>query len=247
MIRCVSKLVFRLYNETGRQKRESCDFSGVKILNEILYSLFLDETLYGYSRIDEDLKSKTGCGCALVTLMPFPDLERVYRPDEFYKMNEELSKKHACKTNQIKKYLDECRIKYAAPPAAPNNDGEYRADFSYKWAAVHAGLGFIGKNDVFVHYKYGQRLRISCLLFDMDAPVYRGTVESKCGDCDRCVKACPYDCLSGKEWHGGIRREELIDYRRCAAKSKHDGPGQKRSCCYCMMACQWHKVSDMTG
>ena len=31
---------------------------------------------------------------------------------------------------------------------AQNNDEEFVAPFSYKYAAVNAGLGWIGKNDV---------------------------------------------------------------------------------------------------
>lgn len=212
------------------------------MLNDFLHSTFEDTSLYGYADIDDNLKKQTGCSSALVTLLPFPDLGKVFRPDEFYQMSEELRKIHSLKINEIKKYLVEHNIKYALPPAAPKEDGEYKADFSYKWAAIHAGLGFIGKNDVFVHYKFGQRVRISCLLLDIDEPVFRGTIGSKCGSCDLCVKACPHHFLSGKEWHEHIRRKELIDYKRCATMSKHDGEGKKYLCCHCLMACPWHRL-----
>lgn len=210
------------------------------MLNDFLQSLFGDPSLYGYSDIDDHLKEKTGCNCALVTLLPFPDLEKRYRPDEFFQMLEELRKVHTLKIDEVKEYLDKHNIKYASPPASPKDDGEHKADFSYKWAAIHAGLGFIGKNDVFVHYKFGQRVRISCLLLDIDTPVFHGTIESKCGSCDLCVKACPHRLLSGKEWHEHIHREELLDYKRCATKSKHSGDGKKYLCCHCVMACPWH-------
>ena len=212
------------------------------MLNEFLYSLFLDETLYGYAEIDEDMKSRTGCKCALVTLLPFPDLGKNYRPSEFYEMSEELRKKHSQKVREVKKYLDENNITYVVPPASPEDNGEYKADFSYKWAAIHAGLGCIGKNDVFVHHKYGQRVRISCILLDMDTPVFCGKIESKCGDCDLCVKACPHHLLSGKSWTKDICREELVDYRHCATKSKYDGEGKMYLCCHCTMACRWHML-----
>ena len=210
------------------------------MLNDLLKSIFLDETLYGFTTIDEELKQQSGCKSALVTLLPFPDMVKKYRPDEFFIANEELAKTHAQKINDIKKYLDEQQIKYSPPPAAPKNNGEYRADFSYKWAAIHAGLGFIGKNDVFVHYKFGQRVRISCLLIDMEVPESHDTIESKCGDCDLCVKACPHHYISGKEWNESTCREDLVDFKHCATKSKHFGEGKKYLCCHCVMACPWH-------
>ena len=135
-------------------------------------------------------------------------------------------------------------VVYKAPPATPNDDGNHRADLSYKWAAVHAGLDFIGKNDVFVHYKYSQKVRISCLLVDLEMPLFSGDVLSECGDCDLCVKACPYNFISGKLWHMDIHRDELIDYKKCATKTKHSGDGLKYACGYCVMACKYPSIQS---
>ena len=210
-------------------------------INSLVGALFEDESLYGYADIDGKLKQSSGCNCALVTLLPFPDMDRAYRPDEFYQMSQALGAAHSSKMAELRRRLDECGIGYATPPAAPADDGSYRAEFSYKWAAVHAGLGFIGRNDVFVHHKYGQRVRISCLLLRADISTYSGDIKCECGDCDLCVKACPHSCLTGEQWHERIRRDELIDYSRCATWSRHDGTGTRYLCCYCVMACPWHR------
>lgn len=210
-------------------------------VDDIVRSVFEDESLYGYANIAERLKQTTGCNCALVTLMPFPDMAKAYRPDEFYHMSEALRAAHSRKMAELKRRLTACGIDYAAPPAAPADDGSYRAEFSYKWAAVRAGLGFIGRNDVFVHYGYGQRVRISCLLLRADAATFDGDVRSECAECDLCVKACPHGCLTGALWNIDIKREQLIDYRRCAAWSRHDGEGPRYLCCHCVMACPWHR------
>lgn len=221
-------------------------------VDSIVAQVFKDRSLYGYADIDGDIKASSGCDCALVTLMPFPDMERAYRPAEFYQMSESLRSEHTLKMAELKRLLDAAGIRYAAPPAAPGDDGEYRAKFSYKWAAAHAGLGFIGKNDVFVHYRFGQRVRISCLLLSADIAPYGGEVKCECGDCELCVKACPHNCLTGAMWTEDIIRSELIDYKRCATWSRHEGKGQRYLCCYCAMACQWHmragkrRVNDPT-
>lgn len=212
-----------------------------KAITSIAGSIFEDESLYGFADIDERLKRSTGCECAMVTLLPFPDMDRAYRPDEFYQLSRELSAEHSRRMAELRRGLDVCGVGYASPPAAPADDGSHRAEFSYKWAAVHAGLGFIGKNDVFVHRKYGQRVRISCLLLRASVETFKGEMRSECADCDDCVRACPHSCLTGAQWHVGARRDELIDYRRCASYSRHDGDGARYLCCYCVMACPWHR------
>lgn len=125
----------------------------------------------------------------------------MYNAVEYFEMLDALRKEHRTKLNVFKSILDENKIHYSAPPASPKNDGAHLAEFSYKWAAIHAGLGFIGKNDVFVHEAYAQRVRISCLLIDYDAPVFAGEItKSKCGVCNRCVEACPHNFISGANW-----------------------------------------------
>ena len=210
---------------------------------EYVNKIFKDETLFGFSSINDDLADKTGCKCALVTLLPYPDLQYMYNAVEYFTMLEDLRKKHIEKLNEIKVFLDTNRIKYATPPASPKDNGEHMAEFSYKWAAIHAGLGFIGKNDVLVHYKYAQRVRISCLLINFDLPVFSGDISSKCGKCSLCVEACPHKFIIGHVWHIAVQREELIDYRKCATKSKHSGKGQKYLCAHCSLACTYPSIT----
>lgn len=208
-------------------------------LLENLYGIFKDRSLYGFSLIDEDLAKGTGCKCVLVTLLPYPDLHYKYNATEYYVLCMELSKEHSEKLDKIKLFLDNKRINYVRPPASPKDDGTHLAEFSYKWAAIQAGLGFIGKNDVFVHYKYAQRVRISCLLVDIDMPVFTGDMSSKCGECDLCVQACPYQFITGHTWHIDIHREELVDYKSCATKSNHSGTEPRYLCQHCALACKY--------
>lgn len=134
--------------------------------------------------------------------------------------------------NEMLSFLDTDAI----PLASPRDDGEHRAEFSYKWATIHAGLGFIGKNDVFVHYRYAQRIRISCLLINFDLPVFTGNISRKCGNCNVCVEACPHKFITGYKWHAEVKREELLDYKKCAAKSNHN---MKYLCAQCSLSCTY--------
>ena len=211
-------------------------------LTECLLDVFKDESLFGFSPIDKNLSEKEKCKCSLVTLLPFPDLKYNYNAVEYFVMLEELRKIHSEKLRKIKEFFDAHKINYAAPSATPKDDGNYMADFSYKWAAIQAGLGFIGKNDVFVHYKYAQRVRISCMLIDFDIPISPVEIGSKCGDCNLCVQACPHGFISGRTWNTKIQRGDLLDYKKCATKSKYDGEGQKYSCAICSLACTYPEM-----
>ena len=123
---------------------------------------------------------------------------------------------------------------------AQNNDEEFVSSFSYKYAAVNAGLGWIGKNDVVVTEKYGPRIRLSAILIDHEFTYGQKIVESKCpATCKKCVDSCPYHALHNVMWNIDTMRNDIIDYRLCNQKrslyiEKH---GRKNACGLCMVAC----------
>ena len=84
---------------------------------------------------------------------------------------------------------------------------ELTADFEYKGmvdtgalvdtaVAQRAGIGFIGKNGLVISKEFGSYMFLGELITNLDIepdqPVNYG-----CGDCNRCVTACPTSCLIG--------------------------------------------------
>lgn len=133
---------------------------------------------------------------------------------------------------------EEC-IKYYIPPVAQQNEEDLSAVFSFKYAAVNAGLGWIGKNDVLITEKYGPRVRLSAVLVDYPFETGRKITESRCGSCNRCVDICPHKALKGLNWDINALRNNLIDYHLCNQKrsayiEKH---GRKNACGLCMVVC----------
>ncbi|MBO5209077.1 MAG: epoxyqueuosine reductase [Lachnospiraceae bacterium] len=133
---------------------------------------------------------------------------------------------------------EEC-IKYYIPPVAQQNEEDLLAVFSFKYAAVNAGLGWIGKNDVLITEKYGPRVRLSAVLVDYPFETGRKITESRCGSCNRCVDICPHKALKGLNWDINALRNNLIDYHLCNQKrsayiEKH---GRKNACGLCMVVC----------
>ncbi len=68
-----------------------------------------------------------------------------------------------------------------------------------KRAAALAGLGMQGKNTVFLSKEYGPRVRLGAVLTSAELepdPPFEGDL---CGDCTRCIRACPTKALRPHE------------------------------------------------
>ena len=107
----------------------------------------------------------------------------------------------------------------------PTTNDAYRADdydrtlrhtFSHKMVATRAGLGWIGKTDLFISKKWGPRMRLASLLVDYPLkPSSPPIDESHCGMCSLCVEACPAKAASGQLWNIHTDRDQFYSARKC--------------------------------
>lgn len=197
---------------------------------------------YGYTDISyssfyEEYKS------ALVLAVPYEkqlSLEH-YTEEDFDNSILNAKKKLELILKDIELVLQKECIKYYIPPVAQQNEEDLLAVFSFKYAAINAGLGWIGKNDVLITEEYGPRVRLSAVL--IDHPFESGTriTESRCGSCTRCVDICPHKALKGMNWDINRHRNELIDYHLCNKKRSAyiEFHGQKNACGLCMVVCPY--------
>jgi epoxyqueuosine reductase QueG len=99
---------------------------------------------------------------------------------------------------------------------AADYDLTLRHNFSQKMVATRAGLGWIGKTDLFISKKFGPRLRLASVLVDYPLKPSNPPVdESKCGKCCLCVDACPAQAATGQLWNIHIDRDEFYSARKC--------------------------------
>lgn len=95
-----------------------------------------------------------------------------------------------------------------------------RSNFSHKMAGTRAGLGWVGKTDLFISEKFGPRLRLATILMNHPVKSLNPPInESKCGDCTICVKKCPAQAANGKSWNINIYRDEFYDPHKCRKKA----------------------------
>ncbi len=129
----------------------------------------------------------------------------------------------------------------AASQSIPDSNTPYSGVFPHKTGAIASGLGWIGKNGLFIHKDFGPRVRLGTVLTDMEFQTDHQTMESQCGSCNRCVDACPAKALTGTQWEYGMERETLVDPQACSVymnkNFKHIGRGSV--CGICIKVCPY--------
>mgnify|MGYP001210682763 CR=1 FL=1 len=199
------------------------------------------DSLFGISNINFS-EYKSDYKCALIFAIPHMELLSInnYKEEKFEYL---ICKARDCINlllEAITTILKQYKIQYYIPPVAQSSEETLIAPFSFKFASVNAGLGWIGKNDVLITEKYGPRVRLSAILINYDLPIGTPITKSKCPpECNICLNACPHKALTGYQWNIGAKREELIDYKLCNQKRSlylktHQ---RKHSCGLCMVSC----------
>lgn len=133
---------------------------------------------------------------------------------------------------------------------------ELTADFEYKGmvdtgalvdtaVAQRAGIGFIGKNGLVISKEFGSYMFLGELItnldIDPDQPVDYG-----CGDCNRCVTACPTSCLIGD---GSMNAKRCLSFQT-QDKGVMDLEFRKKiktviyGCDICQICCPYNKGLD---
>jgi epoxyqueuosine reductase len=120
--------------------------------------------------------------------------------------------------------------------------GMLRTNISHKMVATRAGLGWIGKTDLFISKECGPRLRlVSILLKTPLLPKSLPIDKSRCGTCNICVEICPANAANGKLWNINVKRDEFFDAWKCRKQCADFGRTKlgmdARVCGMCVSAC----------
>jgi len=119
---------------------------------------------------------------------------------------------------------------------------DLKTRLSHKMVATRAGLGWIGKSDLFISNLFGPRLRLVSILTDTPLDCVAESIEmSRCGNCKHCMNRCPAGAISGKLWDISVDRDEFFDAFKCREMCKVMGEKHLkmnvRVCGICVAVC----------
>lgn len=103
---------------------------------------------------------------------------------------------------------------------------------SHKLLGWAAGIGFIGRNTLLVHPKYGAQMRYVSVLTDM--PLEAGTPHGgSCGTCRACIPVCPAAAINETRNEFNLKAcyDKLTEFTRIPFVGQH-------ICGVCVKACE---------
>jgi epoxyqueuosine reductase len=126
---------------------------------------------------------------------------------------------------------------------------DLRYKFSHKMTGTRAGLGWIGKTDLFISEAFGPRLRLtSILLEDLLQKTGIPILKSRCGSCEVCVLKCPASAANGLSWDINTDRDVFFDAQKCREQCGKFGMDlfqkETRICGICVSVCPLGKAGE---
>jgi epoxyqueuosine reductase QueG len=202
----------------------------IHIIDEIVkrHLIPAENHIYGFSDLTGLLQKKFigfNYGISIGRKLDYEIVDRVIKgpTQEYYSHYRQINKDLALLTHKISEDLNKNDIETLNidPTVSTSElDSIYfktlRTDLSHKMVATRAGLGWIGKTDLFISKEFGPRLRLVSILLKTPLKSKLKVVDtSRCGTCSICVDICPAKAANGKLWNITVDREEFFDPWKC--------------------------------
>jgi len=228
----------------------------IKIINNILKEHLLpaENYIFGFADLTGLLQNKFigfNYGISIGRKLDYKIVDKVNNgpTPEYYSHYRQINKDLSLLTKKISDDLNKNDIetlKIDPTVSTSELDSVYfntlRTDLSHKMVATRAGLGWIGKTDLFISKEFGPRLRlVSILLKTPVKPKLKPVDMSRCGNCSICVDICPAKAANGKLWDITVDREVFYDPWKCRNQCAEFGMNRLgldvRICGICVAAC----------
>lgn len=116
-----------------------------------------------------------------------------------------------------------------------------------KALAVRSGLGWIGKNTLLINKYKGSYFFLGELIIDLEL-VYDEPVSSHCGNCTKCIDACPTNAISIEGYE--LNASKCISYLTIEHKGNipNEFKGKMEDyifgCDICQEVCPWNRFAE---
>lgn len=121
------------------------------------------------------------------------------------------------------------------------------APFAEKYYAVKAGLGWIGKNTQLILPGKGSFFFLGAILLDIPLEYDEKEIPNRCGNCTRCMDACPTNALAAS---GQLDASRCLSYLTIEYKGElpdfyKDKAGNRvYGCDTCNVVCPWNRYAE---
>jgi len=158
-----------------------------------------------FSHLDEDFSHLRGFDTIITLALSFPKGKPKYKGKGYgmisrYAHGRDYHLVYKEKLSAIEKAFEEKNIK-----AQGSSD---ISPIDERFAAYLSGLGYIGHNQFLIHPAYGTHLYLATVLVDRPFEIEPYQYDT-CGDCTRCIDACPTNALSKQ----GFIRERCLSFK----------------------------------
>ncbi len=120
------------------------------------------------------------------------------------------------------------------------------APFAEKYHAARAGLGWVGKNTQLILPGKGSFFFLGSILLDMELKYDEVEIPDHCGDCTKCMDACPTNALVAP---GQLDATRCLSYLSIEYKGelpdfyKDKVENQVYGCDICNLVCPWNRYA----
>ena len=143
-------------------------------------------------------------------------------------------------------YIEKCGYRYMPIPASQTVNGHetMAGEYSHKKVAFMSGLGYIGKNALFMHKEYGSKVRLGTVFTDMPLTFGSPILENICKECRVCSSVCPAQAISGENFDINNPDKLLIDKKACSdyMKNAFMKIGRGSVCGICIKNCPYNNI-----
>ncbi len=121
------------------------------------------------------------------------------------------------------------------------------APFAEKYHAVKAGIGWIGKNTQLILPQKGSFFFLGSILLDIPLEYDEVTVPDRCGDCTKCMDACPTNALVAP---GKLNATRCLSYLSIEYKGELPDFYREKAgncvygCDICNSVCPWNRYAQ---